>query len=112
VLAIAAVLAIWAIYGFRYAPSRAGDWLLSLESAPLAQTVPTIARLTAWVDRHHLLPNSFTEGFLIFAQSTTTTNYNFLAGNYSANGWWYYFPVLSSSRHPSGAWSSSPSASR
>jgi cytochrome c-type biogenesis protein CcmH/NrfG len=35
----------------------------------------------------------FTEGFLIFAQSTTTTNDNFLAGNYSTNGWWYYFPV-------------------
>jgi hypothetical protein len=35
----------------------------------------------------------FTEGFLIFAQSTTTTNDNFLAGHYSTSGWWYYFPV-------------------
>lgn len=92
-LAMAAVLAIWAVYGFRYAPTPAGDWILSLESAPLAQTVPTISGLTAWIDRHRLLPNSFTEGFLIFAQSTTTTTYTFLAGNYSMTGWWYYFPV-------------------
>jgi hypothetical protein len=92
-LAVAAVLAIWAIYGFRYAPTRSADWVLSLESAPLAQTVPALAHLTAWIDRHHLLPNMFTEGFLMFAQSTTTTNDNFLAGSYSTSGWWYYFPV-------------------
>ena len=92
-LALGAVLAIWAVYGFRYAPTRSADWILTLESAPLARTVPTVAYLTEWIDRHHLLPNMFTEGFLIFAQSTTTTNANFLAGNYSSTGWWYYFPV-------------------
>jgi 4-amino-4-deoxy-L-arabinose transferase-like glycosyltransferase len=93
-LAMAAVLAIWAIYGFRYAPTQSADWVLSLESAPLAQTVPVLAHLTGWIDRHRLLPNSFTEGFLMFAQSTTTTSsYAFLAGNYSTSGWWYYFPV-------------------
>lgn len=92
-LALSAVLAIWAVYGFRYAPSRSADWILTLESAPLAQTVPALAHLTGWINRHHLLPNAFTEGFLIFAQSTTTTNYNFLAGDYSTSGWWYYFPV-------------------
>ena len=91
-LAVGAVLAIWAVYGFRYAPTRAADWTLSLEGAPLAQTVPALAHLTEWIDRHHLLPNMFTEGFLMFAQSMTSTP-SFLAGDYSTTGWWYYFPV-------------------
>ena len=92
-LAAAAVLAIWAVYGFRYAPSESAAWVLSLESAPLAQTVPAVARMTGWIDRHHLLPNMFTEGFLVFAQSMTPQTDTFLAGDYSRSGRWYYFPV-------------------
>jgi hypothetical protein len=92
-LAVAAIATIWAIHGFRYAPTASADWVLSLESASLARTVPVLASVTGWIDRHHLLPNSFTEGFLMFAQSTTTSNFNFLAGAYSTSGWWYYFPV-------------------
>src|SRR5687767_11495910 len=65
-LAVAAVAAIWSVYGFRYAPSGSAAWVLSLETASLAQTVPALARLTSWIDHHHLLPNMFTEGFLIF----------------------------------------------
>jgi hypothetical protein len=91
-LAAAAVVAIWAIYGFRYAPTGSPSWVLSLETAPLAQTVPALARLTGWIDHHHLLPNMFTEGFLMFAQSMTDSRF-FLAGDYSTSGWWYYFPA-------------------
>ena len=91
-LAAAAVLAIWTIYGFRYAPSESAPWILSLETAPLARTVPALAGLTGWIDRHHLLPNMFTEGFLMFAQSMTDGHF-FLAGDYSSSGWWYYFPL-------------------
>jgi tetratricopeptide (TPR) repeat protein len=50
--------------------------------------------VTAFIDRHHLLPNAFTEGFLIFAQSMLPPNHAFLAGEYSDEGWWYYFPVV------------------
>lgn len=92
-LAAAAVLAIWAVYGFRYAPSGSAAWVLSLETAPLAQTVPALAGLTGWIDRHHLLPNMFTEGFLMFAQSMTPDGKFFIAGDYSSEGWWYYFPL-------------------
>jgi len=91
-LAAAAVLAIWSVYGFRYAPSESAAWVLSLETASLAKTVPALARLTGWIDHHHLLPNMFTEGFLIFAQSMTDGHF-FLAGDYSGSGWWYYFPL-------------------
>jgi hypothetical protein len=91
-LAAAAVVAIWAVYGFRYAPSESATWVLSLETASLAQTVPALTRVTGWIDHHHLLPNMFTEGFLMFAQSMTDGHF-FLAGDYSSSGWWYYFPV-------------------
>jgi cytochrome c-type biogenesis protein CcmH/NrfG len=92
-LAVASFAAVWAIHGFRYAPSASASWQLHLEEAPLARTVPMIASVTGWIDRHHLLPNAFTEGFLIFAQSMSPPNYAFLAGAYSDEGWWYYFPV-------------------
>jgi 4-amino-4-deoxy-L-arabinose transferase-like glycosyltransferase len=92
-LAVASLVAVWGIHGFRYAPSGSASWQLHLEQAPLARTVPAIASATGWIDRHHLLPNAFTEGFLIFAQSMQPPNRAFLAGAYSDEGWWYYFPV-------------------
>jgi tetratricopeptide (TPR) repeat protein len=93
-LALASLAAVWAVHGFRYAPSGSASWQLHLEQAPLARTVPAIASVTEWIDRHHLLPNAFTEGFLIFAQSMQPPNRAFLAGAYSDEGWWYYFPVV------------------
>ena len=93
-LAVASYVAVWAIHGFRYAPSPSPGWELHVEHLPLARTVPTLASLTGWIDSHHLLPNMFTQGFLVFAQSMTPPNWTFLAGNESPDGWWYYFPVV------------------
>ena len=92
-LAVASYVAVWAVHGFRYAPSPTASWELHVEHLPLARTVPTLADLTAWIDSRHLLPNMFTQGFLVFAQSMTPPNWTFLAGEYSPDGWWYYFPV-------------------
>jgi tetratricopeptide (TPR) repeat protein len=92
-MAAVSLVAVWAVYGFRYAPSRSPAWVLHLESAPLAKTVPVTAAITGWIDRHRLLPNMFTEGFLMFAQSMLPPNDTYLAGDYSTDGWWYYFPV-------------------
>jgi len=92
-LAVASLFGVWAVHGFRYAPSESPSWQLHLEQAPLARTVPVIASVTGWIDRRHLLPNAFTEGFLILAQSMLPPNNAFLAGAYSDDGWWYYFPV-------------------
>jgi hypothetical protein len=102
-LAAAAVLAVWAVYGFRYEPSGSTGWVVSLETAPLAQTVPELARLTAWIDRHQLLPNMFTEGFLMFAQSMIPVGEFFLFGDYSTSGWWYYFPAAFLIKTPVGS---------
>jgi tetratricopeptide (TPR) repeat protein len=92
-LAVVSFVAVWAIHGFRYAPSESPSWQWHLEEAPLARTVPMIAAATGWIDGHRLLPNAFTEGFLIFAQSMLPPNHAYLAGEHSEEGWWYYFVV-------------------
>lgn len=93
VLAAASFISVWAVYRFQYMPSRSPTWVLELEQAPLARTVPGIARVTSWIDGYRLLPNMFTEGFLSFAQSMTPPVPTFLAGAYSDRGWWYYYPA-------------------
>lgn len=92
VSAVTVFIAIWAVYGFRHAPGPSSDWMLRVQSIPeLAPRLPPFAGATAWVDAHGLLPNGFAQGLLLSA--TTQVNAGFLAGRYSADGWWYYFPV-------------------
>lgn len=92
-LAVVTWLGVWAAFGFRYAPSATTDWLFALHDHPaVRQAVPTIAALVGWIDRQHLLPNAFSEGFL-HGQGLVQGRPSFLAGSYSNFGWWYYFPV-------------------
>lgn len=92
-LASASWLAVWAIYGFRYAPSASETWLYHFQDNPMVlQRVPDLAGIVNWVDSRHLLPNIFTQGFLI-GQAKAQARGAFLAGDYSTVGWWYYFPV-------------------
>src|SRR5690606_11465458 len=92
-LAVASYIAVWAVYGFRYAPSPSLSWELHVDHLPLARTVPLLAGLVGWIDRHHLLPSMFTQGLLGFAQTMTPPNWTLLAGDYSPDGWWYFFQV-------------------
>lgn len=92
-LAVAAFVGIWAIYGFRYAASAAPTWLLRLQNTAMAQEqVPALASLVNWIDGRHLLPNVFSQGLLL-SQATVQAMPGFLMGRYSDQGWWYYFPV-------------------
>lgn len=91
-LGAASFVAIWAVCGFRYAPSGSDAWLLKLQDVvEVRQAVPTAASVIAWIDDRHLLPNIFTQGFLFFL-GTVQEQSTFLAGQYSNHGWWYYFP--------------------
>jgi tetratricopeptide (TPR) repeat protein len=91
-LAVSTVAAVWASYGFRYDPSDSRGWRLHLQDAPLVvENAPTLARFVTWVDERHLLPNAFVQGFLMNQASSVQTAY--LAGDYSEDGWWYYFPI-------------------
>lgn len=90
-LAAATFIGIWAAYGFRYTPSASPTWVLSLqETTEVKQQLPVIRHIVSWIDSYHLLPNAFTQGFLY---SQATVNPGYLAGSYSLQGWWYYFPV-------------------
>jgi len=92
-LAVVTWLSIWAVYGFRYTPSRSNAWLFQLQNYPLVQQrIPRLASIGEWIDAHHLLPNAYTQGFLL-GQAKAQVRAAYLAGNYSIDGWWYYFPA-------------------
>jgi 4-amino-4-deoxy-L-arabinose transferase-like glycosyltransferase len=92
VTAAAVFLAIWAAYGFRHAPSPDPGWLfppgVNVDGGPLSAIAPVVD----WLDRRHLLPNAFAQGFLVSLSSARELP-AFLAGTVKVGGWWYYFPV-------------------
>ncbi len=91
-LVIAAWVAIWAAYDFRYLPSAAPEWRMDFHKDPsVLQRMPALTRVIAWVDEHHLLPNAYNEGFLL-GQIKAQKRNGFLAGSYRTEGWWWFFP--------------------
>ena len=91
-LALAAWVAIWAAYDFRYLPSAAPNWRMEFHKDPrILQRIPTLTGVVAWVDEHHLLPNAYNEGFLL-GQIKAQRRSAFLAGSYRLDGWWWFFP--------------------
>jgi len=91
-LGVGSYTAVWAIYGFRYAPTP-GSPDVRFHTNPLTRTAaPQLAAAIDWVDRHHLLPNAWSQGFLLM-NAAMQKHAAFLAGDYSSEGWWYYFPV-------------------
>jgi hypothetical protein len=101
VAAAATFAAVWAIYGFRYAPSASAGWIVDFTAAPeLRSQAPLLVGLGAWLDAHRILPNAFIQGF-VYAQVSSQQMPAFLAGNISTEGWWYYFPVAFLIKTPS-----------
>lgn len=91
-LTLAAWLAIWAAYDFRYLPSAAPDWRMEFHKDPRGlQRMPILTRAITWVDEHHVLPNAYNEGFLL-GQIKAQKRSGFLAGRYRTDGWWWFFP--------------------
>jgi hypothetical protein len=92
VLGLTTYVAIWAVYGFRYAPGPSGGWMVNIEESHYAERVSGVMSFLTWVDAHRLLPNAYTQGFLL-SQTSTAQWPAFLFGEVSLDGWWYYFPV-------------------
>jgi Dolichyl-phosphate-mannose-protein mannosyltransferase len=91
-LVASAWLAIWAVYGFKYAPSASPAWLYDFQSdLQVKAEVPKLASVVTWIDHHHLFPNAFSQGFL-FGQAKAQVRPGYLMGTISDRGWWYYFP--------------------
>ena len=99
-VAVFAVAGAWAVYGFRYDPSRTPDWRFALHAQSAAEAaVPTTASLASWIDSHRLLPNALTEGF-VHNQGLGTGRPAYLLGDFSTFGWWYYFPAAIALKTP------------
>jgi tetratricopeptide (TPR) repeat protein len=95
----ATFLAVWAVYGFRYAPSSNPDWLLRGDAIAGRVGAPWLVTLLEWMDVHRLLPNAFAQG-LVFSVASARELPAFLAGEVRPGGWWYYFPVAVALKTP------------
>jgi len=85
--------AVWAVYGFRYSPAPAGTGVERVLAVPhVLERIPHLAAVLNWIDRHHLLPNACTQGFLL-GRGLAQERPAYLMGKISNVGWWYYFPV-------------------
>ena len=92
-LAMVTWMAIWAVYDFRYLPSASATWRWTFQQDPgVLQRTPLLTKAIAWVDDHQLLPNAYSQGFLL-GQVKAQMRSGFLAGSYSLRGWWYFFPL-------------------
>jgi hypothetical protein len=91
-MVVASWMAIWAVYGFRFAPSANPAWLYAFHRDPgVAAALPRLSGVVGWIDDHRLLPNVYAQGFLL-GQYKSLTRPAFLAGQIGT-GWWYFFPV-------------------
>ncbi len=93
-------IAIWAVYGFRYAPGPNPEWVYHFHDNPyVAERVPAITKLVAFIDENHLLPNVFSQGFLI-GQAKAQVRAAFLVGAISDSGFWSFFPIAIAIKTP------------
>ncbi|HUK30838.1 MAG TPA: glycosyltransferase family 39 protein, partial [Candidatus Acidoferrum sp.] len=97
---IACWAAIWAIYGFRYLPSSTPGWEYSFEDdSRVRAQAPVAVDVVHWINERHLLPNAYSEGFLL-ERARSHGREAFLDGELKINGWWYYFPFAFSIKTP------------
>jgi hypothetical protein len=109
----------WACYGFTFSPTGdpsrlldPQDYLLQCAKGesirahgnPVDVSVGTLqqwvdqwhpgatVRIMLWLNKRHLLPQSWIMGFL-YTYGTSVSRRTFLCGQFSREGWWYYFPL-------------------
>jgi hypothetical protein len=99
-LTVITIFSVWAVYRFRYLPSTSPSWRFEVHNDEgLMPRTPKLARLIGWIDQHRLLPNAYTEGFLL-GQAKAQKRSAFFAGKFSEQGWWYFFPVAFAIKTP------------
>jgi hypothetical protein len=100
VVALTCWVSIWAIYGFHYLPSSTPGWHYSFENdAATHSQGPVVSGLVRSINDLHLLPNAYSEGFLL-QRARSHGRASFLDGEAKKDGWWYYFPVAFSIKTP------------
>jgi hypothetical protein len=88
-LVIVVPLAIWAVYGFRYAPATGDPGAFG---GPWPDGIA--GRLLSWTSEHRLLPQAYIEGWRFQIQHQADGHPSCLFGQRSKEGWWYYFLVV------------------
>lgn len=86
-LVVVTYLVTWSAYGWRYAPSSDPSLTLNTDE-PLVGPVDRAAWFAA---EHRVLPQAFCIG-LIRQHAAIQHTRNYLSGNVSGRGWWYYYP--------------------
>jgi 4-amino-4-deoxy-L-arabinose transferase-like glycosyltransferase len=83
--------ALWAVYGFRYAPTPSGVERF-VATGTTRSAFPTAIRLVHWLEEQSVLPNANVQGFArMAARAQQRTAY--LMGESREKAWWYYFPI-------------------
>ena len=82
---------VWAAYGFRFdaIPAANAQWSYADVMSPNPPVL--LRRLVSFVSEFHLLPDAWIYGQLY--NLTYLRRAAFLLGNFSDNGFWFYFPV-------------------
>lgn len=103
IVAIGAWLIIWAAYGFRYAtftPEQKALGERFLPDWPILMEISTpFMRLVKRINDLHLLPESYCYG-QIHTLRAASQRIAYAAGEFSAGGWWWYFPYALAVKTP------------
>lgn len=99
-----AYVTVWAVYGFRYAPSpegrlidttaiatRIGAMRQLAEGSTTAPPPDGATRMLLAIEKSRLFPQAMTAG-LLTTYGVTRSNPAFALGMHSMTGWWWYFP--------------------
>jgi hypothetical protein len=94
----AALAAIWAAYGFRFAgaPGASTGYRWDEALPPGGGVVDAALRLAR---ERRLLPEAYLYG-LAFARRRAAERSAYLLGAYATTGWWYYFPIAYALKTP------------
>ncbi len=94
VIALISVTILWAFYGFRYA-ARPDGKQITPPTAVFLQGLdhPKEARVIAFAERHHLLPEAYLYGLTDVTILSNQGRVMFIFGKVYPNGRWFYFPA-------------------
>lgn len=97
--ALLSFLLLWTCYGWRHSMTPDPKMSAGINWDRLGPSDSFVADAVRWGREAHLLPEAFAYGFLQTQESTATRS-AFLMGEYSTEGWWYYFLVTFAVKTP------------
>ncbi len=102
-LALLAAAVVWAGYGFRYsafnAPEKAPERPFFQWDAELSKVSAAPRAAIVFARDRRLLPETFLYMYA-YVLGNARARFAFLAGRYSADGWWWFFPFCFAVKNP------------